>query len=119
LTKSSPHLKLATSQFKPPSKVKGVLATTSKSQKKRKVKKYNFNKLRTSGMTCYFGPQPKVGAPGTLPDKPFGVPDNKMVIWHQRFLFRGSFQNFQILQGLKSKKNLTGALFKTRDNCRS
>jgi hypothetical protein len=78
LTKYRQHLKLATSQFKLPSKVKGVAATTSKSQKK-KVKKYDFNKLRTSGRTCYFGPQPKVGAPGTLPDKPFGVPDNKMV----------------------------------------
>jgi len=29
---------------------------------------YNFKKMRRSGRTCYFGPQPKAGAPGTVED---------------------------------------------------
>ena len=30
-----------------------------------KVPVYNHSRLRRSGRTCYFGPQPKAGAPGT------------------------------------------------------
>jgi len=35
-----------------------------------KVSVYNQYMLRTSGMTCYFGPQPKAGASGTVEDNP-------------------------------------------------
>ncbi|XP_039688656.1 uncharacterized protein [Medicago truncatula] len=50
--------------------------STSKSTSKVLV--YNFNHLRRSGRTCYFGPQPKEGAPGTVESNPIevGVEDN-------------------------------------------
>jgi hypothetical protein len=67
-------------------------------EKKKKapkpLKKLDFNNLRRSGRTCYFGPQPKPGAPGTIPDRVSNCHVIKMVTWHQRFLFRGCFQNF-------------------------
>ncbi|KAK2394735.1 hypothetical protein QL285_056535 [Trifolium repens] len=57
------------------------------------LKKLDFNNLR-SGRTCYFGPQPKSGAPGTILDRVSNCHVIEMVTWHQRFLFRGCFQNF-------------------------
>jgi hypothetical protein len=50
--------------------------STSKSTSKVPI--YNFNHLRRSGRTCYFGPQPKAGAPGTVDSNPIeiGVEDN-------------------------------------------
>jgi len=33
-----------------------------------KVSVYNHSRLRRSGRTCYFGPQPKAGALGTVKD---------------------------------------------------
>ena len=35
-----------------------------------KVPIYNFNKLRRSGRTCYFDPEPKLGAPETVEANP-------------------------------------------------
>jgi hypothetical protein len=45
------------------------------SQKQTNVKMpiYSFNKLRRRGRTCYFGPQPKLGAPGTAKDNPIEI----------------------------------------------
>jgi len=37
-------------------------------KKDSKVLVYNQSRLRRSGRTCYFGPQPKAGAPGTVGD---------------------------------------------------
>jgi len=36
---------------------------------------YNQSRLRRSGRTCYFGPQPKPGAPGTVEDNPIDLCD--------------------------------------------
>jgi hypothetical protein len=37
-----------------------------------------MNRLRRSGRTCYFGPQPKIGAPGTLENNPIEIdPDDE------------------------------------------
>ena len=36
---------------------------------------YNQSGLRRSGKTCYFGPQPKEGAPGTVEDNPIKISD--------------------------------------------
>jgi len=36
---------------------------------------YNQSRLRRSGKTCYFGPQPKAGAPGTIEDNPIELSD--------------------------------------------
>ena len=38
---------------------------------------YNQSRLRRSGMTCYFGPQPKAGAPGTVEDNPIELSDDR------------------------------------------
>ena len=38
---------------------------------------YNFNKLRRSGRTCYFSPQPKLGAPRTIEDNPIDLSDER------------------------------------------
>jgi len=40
---------------------------------KANVPVYNFNKMRRSRRTCYFGPQPKVGSPGTAEDNPIDL----------------------------------------------
>ena len=37
-------------------------------KKGSKVPVYNQSRLRRSGRTCYFGPQPKEGAQGTVED---------------------------------------------------
>jgi len=36
---------------------------------------YNQSRLRRSGRTCYFGHQPKEGAPGTVEDNPIEISD--------------------------------------------
>jgi hypothetical protein len=40
-----------------------------------KVPVYNKSRLRRSGKTYYFGPQPKAGAPGTTEDNPIDLCD--------------------------------------------
>jgi len=49
------------------------------SQKKKglKVPVYNQLRLRRSGRTCYFGPQPKEGAPGTVAGNPIDLCDEE------------------------------------------
>jgi len=37
------------------------------------VPMYNSNKMRRSGRTCYFGPQRKAGAPGTVEENPIDL----------------------------------------------
>jgi hypothetical protein len=44
-------------------------------KKDSKVSVYNQSRLRRSGRTCYFGPQPKAGAPGTVEDNPIDLSD--------------------------------------------
>jgi len=39
---------------------------SEKKKKGLKLSVYNQSRLRRSGRTCYFGPQPKEGAPGTV-----------------------------------------------------
>jgi len=48
---------------------KGRRCELSREKAVANVPKYNLN-LRRSGRTCYFGPQPKKGAPGTLETNP-------------------------------------------------
>jgi len=36
---------------------------------------YNQSRLRKSRRTCYFGPQPKEGALGTVEDNPIEISD--------------------------------------------
>jgi len=38
---------------------------------------YNQSRLRRSGMTCYFGPQPKAGATGTVAGNPIDLCDDE------------------------------------------
>jgi hypothetical protein len=78
--------KLASSKFKPPAKVQTNQATTSRpgqpEQKKKApkpLKKLDFNHLRRSGRTTYFGPQPKHGAPGTIPGRPITIEDEQAI----------------------------------------
>jgi len=52
---------------------KGIKCEASKEKSAAKVPKYNFNKLRRSGRIYYFGPQPKLGALGTLVTNPIEV----------------------------------------------
>jgi len=42
-----------------------------------KVPMYNQSRLRRSGRTCYFGSQPKSGAPGTVEDNPIDLGDEE------------------------------------------
>ena len=46
-------------------------------KKDSKVLVYNQSRLRMSGRTCYFGPQPKVGAPGTVAGNPIDLFDEE------------------------------------------
>jgi hypothetical protein len=52
-------------------------------EKKKKapkpLKKLDFNNLRRSGRTTYFGPQPKHGAPGIIPDRPITIEDEQAI----------------------------------------
>jgi len=38
---------------------------------------YNHSRLRRSGITCYFGPKPKSGAPGSVEDNPIDLCDEE------------------------------------------
>jgi len=42
-----------------------------------KVPVYNHSRLRRSGMTCYFGLQPKAGALETVEDNPIELSDEE------------------------------------------
>jgi hypothetical protein len=44
-----------------------------------KVPVYNHSELRKSRRTCYFGPQPKAGAPGTVCNTPFSQHKNFII----------------------------------------
>jgi len=46
-------------------------------KKGSKVPMYNQSRLRRSGRTCYFGPQAKEGAPGTVDDNPIEISDER------------------------------------------
>jgi hypothetical protein len=82
----SKKAKLASSKFKPPAKVQPNQATTSRpgqpEQKKKApkpLKKLDLNHLRRRGRTTYFGPQPKHGAPGTIPGRPITIEDEQAI----------------------------------------
>ena len=45
---------------------------------KSKVPVYNHSRMRRSGMTCYFGPEPKSGALGTVKDNPINLRDDEV-----------------------------------------
>jgi len=45
-------------------------------KKDSKVLVYNQSRLRRSRRTCYFGPQPKATAPGTIEDNPIDLCDD-------------------------------------------
>jgi len=47
----------------------------SKQKSKVNVPVYNFNKMRRSGHTCYFGPQLKACTPGTVEDNLIDLSD--------------------------------------------
>jgi hypothetical protein len=38
--------------------------------------------MRRSGSTCYFGPQPKAGAPRTVEDNPIDLGDDGDEFWY-------------------------------------
>jgi len=42
-----------------------------------KVPVYNHSRLRRSGRTCYFDPQPKTGVLGTVEDNPIDLCDEE------------------------------------------
>jgi len=52
----------------------GIECEGTGQKSKANVPVYNFNKMMRSG-TCYFGPHPKVGAPGTAEDNPIDLSD--------------------------------------------
>ena len=56
-----------------------IVCDGSKKKKGSKVPVYNHSRLRRSGRTCYFGPQPKEGAPGTVADNPINLCDEEDV----------------------------------------
>jgi len=49
----------------------------SEKKKGSKVLVYNRSRLRRSRRTCYFGPQPKEGAPGTVAGNPIDLCDEE------------------------------------------
>ena len=51
----------------------GVRCETSTERSSAGVPKLNQSRLRRSGRTCYFGPQPKFGAPGTMETNPIDI----------------------------------------------
>ena len=52
-----------------------IVCDGSIKKKDSKVLVYNQSRLRRSRRTCYFGPQPKEGAPGTVEDNPIEISD--------------------------------------------
>jgi hypothetical protein len=55
----------------------GITCDGSVKKKDLKVLVYNHSRLRRSGRTCCFGPQPKAGAPGTVEDNPIDLCDEE------------------------------------------
>ena len=53
----------------------GITCDGSEKKKDSKVPVYNHSRLRRSGRTCYFGPQPKASAPGTVEDNSIEISD--------------------------------------------
>lgn len=56
-----------------------IVCDGSKKKKGLKVPVYNHSRLRRSGRTCYFGPQPKEGVPGTVAGKSINLCDEEDV----------------------------------------
>jgi len=54
-----------------------MICDGSKKKKDSKVSVYNQSRLRRSERTCYFGHQPKVGAPGIVPGNPIDLCDEE------------------------------------------
>jgi len=52
-----------------------IVCDGSSKKKDSKVPVYNQLRLRRSGRTCYFGPQPKEGASGTVEDNSIEISD--------------------------------------------
>jgi len=55
----------------------GITCDGSEKKKDSKVPVYNHSRLRRSGRTCYFGPQPKEGAPWTVAGNPIDLCDEE------------------------------------------
>jgi len=55
----------------------GIECDGSVKKNELKVSVYNQSRLRRSERTCYFGPQPKAGAPGTVKDNPIELSDER------------------------------------------
>ena len=55
----------------------GITCDGSVKKKDSKVLVYNQSRLRRSGRTCYFGPQPKADAPGIVAGNPVDLYDEE------------------------------------------
>jgi len=55
----------------------GITCDGSVKKKDSKVLVYNQSRLRRSGRTCYFGRQPKAGAPRTVAGNPIDLCDEE------------------------------------------
>jgi len=55
----------------------GIVCDGSEKKKGSKLPVYNQSRLRRSGRTCYFGPRPKEGAPGTVAANPIDLSDEE------------------------------------------
>jgi len=55
----------------------GITYDGSVKKKDSKVPMYNQSRLRRSGRTCYFGPQPKAGAARTVAGNPVDLCDDE------------------------------------------
>jgi len=54
-----------------------IVCDGSEKKKGSKLPVYNQSRLRRSGRTCYFGPQPKEGASGTVARNPIDLCDEE------------------------------------------
>jgi len=54
-----------------------IVCVGTEKKKGSKVLVYNQARLRRSGRTCYFGSQPKEGAPGTVAGNPIDLCDKE------------------------------------------
>jgi hypothetical protein len=54
-----------------------IVCDGSEKKKDLKVPVYNQSRLRRSGRTCYFGPQPKAGVSGTVAGNPIDLCDEE------------------------------------------
>jgi len=55
----------------------GITCDGSVKKKDLKVLVYNQSRLIRSKRTCYFGPQPKAGTPGTVAGNPIDLCDEE------------------------------------------